>query len=384
MLVGAGAAPGRDGRGGDPDHARSRRRRRSRPPGRGDVWRPHRRDRAGRGDLPASAPSLHGRRCCRACRASTPATRGSIRSRASRRRRPTCRRAAPSIRDARSAAAAPRCQEEDPALRPSARLQRPRATLPRRWRRASQRRRGSAAVAGAGARGQRQPLLDVDDLQVHFPVRAGILRRTVGWVRAVDGVSLTRARRARRVSLVGRIRLRQDHDRPQPSWGSSRRPAATSSSTGRSIGGLGPGRLAQGAPADAVHLPGSVFVAEPDAKPVGEIVAEPLRIHGIYDEMGGAARIAELFDMVGLVAHDARALPARVLRRAETAHRHRARACASSRACSSSTSRSPRSTCRSRRRSSICCRTCSASSASPTCSSPTISRWSGTSRTASR
>ena len=32
----------------------------------------------------------------------------------------------------------------------------------------------------------------------------------------------------------------------------------------------------------------------------GEIVAEPLQIHGIYDEMGGAPRIAELFDMVGL------------------------------------------------------------------------------------
>ena len=33
---------------------------------------------------------------------------------------------------------------------------------------------------------------------------------------------------------------------------------------------------------------------------VGDIVAEPLRIHGIYDEMGGAARIAELFELVGL------------------------------------------------------------------------------------
>ena len=40
---------------------------------------------------------------------------------------------------------------------------------------------------------------------------------------------------------------------------------------------------------------------------VGEIVAEPLRIHGLYDEMGGAARIAELFDMVGLSRVDARA-----------------------------------------------------------------------------
>jgi peptide/nickel transport system ATP-binding protein len=33
---------------------------------------------------------------------------------------------------------------------------------------------------------------------------------------------------------------------------------------------------------------------------VGDIVAEPLRIHGIYEEMGGAARIAELFELVGL------------------------------------------------------------------------------------
>ncbi|QIK37369.1 ABC transporter ATP-binding protein [Caldichromatium japonicum] len=34
------------------------------------------------------------------------------------------------------------------------------------------------------------PILEVRDLRVHFPIRAGILRRTVGWVRAVDGVSL--------------------------------------------------------------------------------------------------------------------------------------------------------------------------------------------------
>ena len=39
---------------------------------------------------------------------------------------------------------------------------------------------------------------------------------------------------------------------------------------------------------------------------VGDAVAEPLRIHGLYDEMGGARWIARLFEMVGLspsVAH---------------------------------------------------------------------------------
>ena len=34
------------------------------------------------------------------------------------------------------------------------------------------------------------PILQVDDLKVHFPIRSGVLRRTVGAVRAVDGISL--------------------------------------------------------------------------------------------------------------------------------------------------------------------------------------------------
>ncbi|WP_165368218.1 ABC transporter ATP-binding protein [Phytoactinopolyspora endophytica] len=35
------------------------------------------------------------------------------------------------------------------------------------------------------------PILDVRDLKVHFPVKAGFIGRTVGHVRAVDGVDLT-------------------------------------------------------------------------------------------------------------------------------------------------------------------------------------------------
>ena len=33
------------------------------------------------------------------------------------------------------------------------------------------------------------PILEVKDLQVHFPIRRGLLQRTVGHVKAVDGVS---------------------------------------------------------------------------------------------------------------------------------------------------------------------------------------------------
>ena len=37
----------------------------------------------------------------------------------------------------------------------------------------------------------RAPVLDVQDLRVHFPVRRGLLRRTVSHIKAVDGVSFT-------------------------------------------------------------------------------------------------------------------------------------------------------------------------------------------------
>ena len=47
-----------------------------------------------------------------------------------------------------------------------------------------------------------QPVLEVRDLAVHFPVRKGLLKRTVGYVKAVDGVSL-RLAPGRTLALVG-------------------------------------------------------------------------------------------------------------------------------------------------------------------------------------
>ncbi len=141
------------------------------------------------------------------------------------------------------------------------------------------------------------PLLEVDRLQVFFPVKAGLLRRRVGWVRAVDGVSLT-VRAGETVGLVGES-------------------GCGKTTTGRAIMGLVPtshgtvrfdGR-------DITHLPPSemrkvrrnmqYIFQDPYSslnpiKTVGEIVAEPLRIHGIYEEAGGTRWVNELFDLVGL------------------------------------------------------------------------------------
>jgi peptide/nickel transport system ATP-binding protein len=46
------------------------------------------------------------------------------------------------------------------------------------------------------------PLLRVDDLKIHFPIRRGLLKRTVGHVKAVDGVSLA-IPAGRTLALVG-------------------------------------------------------------------------------------------------------------------------------------------------------------------------------------
>ncbi|MEO1765991.1 ABC transporter ATP-binding protein [Thiobacter aerophilum] len=56
----------------------------------------------------------------------------------------------------------------------------------------------TAAPPSAEAR----PLLTVRDLKVHFPIRRGVFQRTVGYVRAVDGVSLDIAS-GRTLALVG-------------------------------------------------------------------------------------------------------------------------------------------------------------------------------------
>jgi peptide/nickel transport system ATP-binding protein len=46
------------------------------------------------------------------------------------------------------------------------------------------------------------PLLTLQDLRVHFPIRSGVFQRTVGYVKAVDGISLELTR-GRTLALVG-------------------------------------------------------------------------------------------------------------------------------------------------------------------------------------
>ena len=46
------------------------------------------------------------------------------------------------------------------------------------------------------------PLLDVRDLKMHFPIKRGVLKRTTGYVYAVDGVNF-HINRGETLGLVG-------------------------------------------------------------------------------------------------------------------------------------------------------------------------------------
>ena len=94
-----------------------------------------------------------------------------------------------------------RCRREPPRLLALPAGQRARCHL-REQGAAAPRAGEEAGAPPAAAPGQAPPLLEVADLKVHFPIRRGLLRRVVGHVKAVDGVSL-QIREGRTLALVG-------------------------------------------------------------------------------------------------------------------------------------------------------------------------------------
>ena len=142
------------------------------------------------------------------------------------------------------------------------------------------------------------PFLAVDRLQVHFPIRRGLLQRTVGHVRAVDGVSLAISP-GRTLALVGESGCGKTTvgkallQLVKPSAGSVRL-------GGNELVGMAPRRLR----AARRHL--QMVFQDPFASlnprmRVGEIIAEGMGALG--GEGGGsprAAAVAALLGQVGL------------------------------------------------------------------------------------
>ncbi len=141
------------------------------------------------------------------------------------------------------------------------------------------------------------PVLEVQDLKKHFVIRKGILRRSAGHVFAVDGVSFSIAR-GETLGLVGE------------------------SGCGKSTVGRAVLRLIE--PTDgSIKLDGQdiTHLTKAELRPyrrqmqiifqdpyssldprmsAGDIVGEPLRVHRIARGKRKTARVAELFERVGL------------------------------------------------------------------------------------
>ena len=150
------------------------------------------------------------------------------------------------------------------------------------------------------------PLLEVRDLTKHFAVRKGLFGRTTGHVRAVDGVSFT-IDRGETLGLVGESGCGKSTTGKtllkllEPDGGSIR-------FDGSDITGFDRKRMA------AVRRDLQVIFQDPYSSinpraTAGGYVGEPLRIHGLARGREALARVAELFEHVGLRPEHMRRYP---------------------------------------------------------------------------
>ena len=144
-------------------------------------------------------------------------------------------------------------------------------------------------------------ILTVEDLRTHFPVRRGVFSRTIGWVKAVDGVSFG-VRRGRTLGLVGesgcgKTTVARTILRLIPAT------AGRVVFDGIDLFALPRGQLRRMRRQIQIIFQDPVSSLNPRMT-VGNIVGEALTVHGIARGAQRRRRVAELFERVGLSPAD--------------------------------------------------------------------------------
>jgi oligopeptide transport system ATP-binding protein len=163
-----------------------------------------------------------------------------------------------------------------------------------------------SAVA-AGANGHGEALLEVINLKMHFPITRGLLlQRNVGWIRAVDDVSLT-VRRGETLGLVG------ESGCGKTTVGRTilqlyRPTAGRVLFRGQDLARMGGEEIRR------VRRHVQMIFQDPYASlnprmTVADIVGEPLRVHGVGSGSERLKRVRELLELVGLSAAFVRRYP---------------------------------------------------------------------------
>lgn len=151
-----------------------------------------------------------------------------------------------------------------------------------------------------------EAFLSVEDLRVHFPIKKGLLSRTIGYVYAVDGVSFTLGK-GETIGLVGEsgcgktttglaiLRL------IEPSAGKV-------TFQGRDVSQMTRSQLR------SLRRDMQIIFQDPYSSlnprmTVNQIIADPMEIHGVYKGPKRRDRIAYLLEKVGLTPEQGRRYP---------------------------------------------------------------------------
>ena len=155
----------------------------------------------------------------------------------------------------------------------------------------------SSSVPSAGPGHNRAPVLEVRNLKKHFPVKKGVLRRTVGQVYAVDDVTFSIGE-GETLGLVGESGCgkstvaRTVMRLIEPTDGSIRL-------DGHDVTRLGKAEMRPYRRQMQIIFQDPFSSLNPRMS-AGDIVGEPLLVHGIAHGKEKAGMVGELFDQVGL------------------------------------------------------------------------------------